>query len=123
MKLMTKKLEERFKQVGRQENSKDPMVIAKFFNPAGGQTWFATEYAPKDRLFFGYVSLFGNYCDEFGYFSLTELEEVRVPVGIEINGERKGILPVEIERDLYFEEMPLSEALKKEGLHQSSFIA
>ena len=39
MKLMTKTLEKRFAQVGSQENVKDPLVIAKFFNPAGEGTW------------------------------------------------------------------------------------
>ena len=56
MKLLTKELEKRFAQVGSQENIKDPIVIAKFFNPCGQATWLATEYNPKDKIFFGYVS-------------------------------------------------------------------
>ncbi len=74
MKLMTKALEKRFAQVGSQEDVKDPLVIAKFFYPAGRGTWYATEYDPKRRLFFGYVSIFGDHCDEWGTFSLDELE-------------------------------------------------
>ena len=35
MKLLTKELRERFNKVGRQEEIKDPLVIAKFFNPTG----------------------------------------------------------------------------------------
>jgi len=31
--MLTKKIIERFKKVGSQENEKDPLVIAKFFNP------------------------------------------------------------------------------------------
>lgn len=39
MKLMTKTLEERFAQVGSQAEEKDPLILAKFFNPCGAGTW------------------------------------------------------------------------------------
>jgi len=94
MQLLTKELLVRFAKVGRQEEISDPVVIAKFFNPTGAGTWYATEYDPKEKIFFGYVSIFGDECDEWGYFSLNELEEYcgRFGLGIErdINfGERK----------------------------------
>jgi len=101
MKLLTKELEARFKEVGSQENVKDPIVIAKFFNPTGSGTWFATEYDPENRLFFGYVSLFGDYNDEWGEFSLDELEQTTVRMGLGI------------ERDLYFDETPSSVIIKE----------
>ena len=101
MKLLTKELENRFKQIGSQETVKDPIVVAKFFNPCGSGTWFVTEFDPQTRNFFGYVSLFGGIDDEWGYFSLNELENVKLPLGLTI------------ERDLYFEEKPISEYVKK----------
>lgn len=101
MKLMTKTLLNRFAKVGSQENIKDPIIIAKYFNPAGPGTWFATEYDPKTRTFFGYVSIFGDWNDEWGYFSLDELAEFRGPFGLEI------------ERDLYFDEKPASQIIKQ----------
>ena len=101
MNLMTKKLEKRFDQVGRQEHVKDPIVIAKFFYPAGSGTWYATEYYPDERLFFGYVSIFGDHCDEWGYFSLDELKSFR------------GRFDLGIERDLYWTEIPASKAIAK----------
>ena len=101
MKLMTKTLERRFAQVGSQENVKDPLIIAKYFNPTGAGTWYAVEYDPEDRTFFGYVSIFGNWNDEWGYFSLDELESYR------------GSFGLGIERDLYFEEQPASQVIKK----------
>lgn len=104
MKLMTKKLEKRFAEVGRQEDVEDPIVVAKFFNPTGAGTWFATEYDPKQKLFFGYVSIFGDHCDEWGYFSLEQLEEY------------KGRFGLGIERDLYWTERPASEVIAKKGL-------
>ncbi len=97
MKLLTKEIEKQFKAIGYQSEVKDPVVVAKFFNPAGIGTWFATEYIPEDKLFFGYVSLFGDHNDEFGNFSLEELENWNGHSGLGI------------ERDLHFGERMLSE--------------
>ena len=99
MKLLTNELLKRFEQVGRQEDSSDPLVIAKFFNPAGAGTWYATEYDPASQEFFGYVSIFGDWNDEWGSFSLTELESYRGKFGLGI------------ERDLYFGEQRISEVV------------
>jgi hypothetical protein len=103
MKLLTKQLEERFAKVGRQEEVKDPIVIAKFFDPQGAATWFATEYDPIDRAFFGYATLFGlgSPEDEWGSFSLDELESI------------KGRFELGIERDLHCGEFPISKILPK----------
>lgn len=101
MKLMTKELKERFEMVGSQEDIKDPLVVAKYFNPTGAGTWYATEYNPKERLLFGYVSIFGDWNDEWGYFSLDELEGF------------KGQFGLGIERDLFFVEKRASRVLGK----------
>jgi hypothetical protein len=101
MRLLTKELENRFTKVGSQENSKDPIIIAKFFNPSGAGTWYATEYDAETRTFFGYASIFGDWNDEWGYFSLDELQSYR------------GRLGLGIERDLYFTEQPFSQVIKK----------
>ena len=101
MKLLTKAILKRFEKVGSQEEIKDPIIIVKYFNPAGRGTWYATEYDPTDRTFFGYVSIFGDHCDEWGRFSLAELENIKLPWGLGI------------ERDLYFGEKPISNILNK----------
>jgi hypothetical protein len=101
MKLMTKQLLKRFAQVGCQADKKDPLIIAKFFNPTGAGTWYASEYHPEYRTFYGYVSIFGDWNDEWGSFSLYELENYR------------GRFGLGIERDLYFTERPASIAIKK----------
>ena len=89
MKLMTKALEAQFAKKGSQEHSGNPLVIAKFFNPTGPGHWWATEYNPDERMFFGYVQLFYDHCDEWGYFSLDELESLRVPpFGLPIERDR-----------------------------------
>lgn len=101
MKLLTEELIKRFAAVGSQEDVKDPIVIAKFFNPAGSGTWLPTEYDPENKIFFGYVSLFGDYNDEWGSFSLEELESVQGQFGLGI------------ERDRFFTETPVSELIKE----------
>ena len=101
MKLITKSLEKRFAQIGRQEQADDPVIIAKFFNPSGAGTWYATEYDPVERVFFGYVSIFGDWNDEWGYFSLDELQSYRGKFGLGI------------ERDLYFAEQPASQVINQ----------
>lgn len=97
MQLLTKELLKRFEKVGRQEDSADPIVVAKFFNPTGAGTWYATEYDPESKEFFGYVSIFGDWNDEWGSFSLEELQNYTGKFGLGI------------ERDLYFDEKRISE--------------
>ena len=100
--LLTNELINRFAAVGSQENESDPLIIAKFFDPTGSATWFATEYNPAERVFFGYVTLFGlgSMEDEWGNFSLDELESV------------KGKMGLRIERDRHFSEKRSSEVIK-----------
>ena len=100
MRLLTKELEKRFLEVGSQENIKDPVIIAKFFNPFGAGTWYATEYDPINKMFFGYASIFGDWNDEWGYFSLEELESYRSPFS------------TGLERDLYWEEQKASTVIR-----------
>lgn len=90
MKLLTKELEKRFKEVGDQSNESNPIIIVKLFNPCGAGTWYLTEYDPETRIAFGYVT--GLCEDEWGSISIEELENVNLPFGLKI------------ERDLYFKE-------------------
>lgn len=101
MQLLTKELEAEFKRIGSQEEVSDPIVIAKFFNPTGAGTWYATEYFPEERIFFGYVSIFGDECDEWGNFSLDELESF------------KGKFGLGLEVDLNFIPGPISKVCPK----------
>lgn len=99
MRLMTKTLEKRFARIGSQENSKDPIIVAHYFNPTGAGDWYATEYNPEDRCIFGYASIFHDWNDEWGYTSLDELEAYKGPLGLGI------------ERDLYWAEKKASEVI------------
>ncbi len=101
MKLITKEFEESFTeyQLYSQEHEKDPLVIAKLFDPCGSATWYLTEYDPVQKIAFGYIT--GLQQDEWGYTSLTELESIKRPYGLTI------------EKDLYFQQKRLSECMSK----------
>ena len=64
----------RFAEMGRQEYDPDPLVLAKYFCLWGDWTWYATEFDPDSRMFFGLVDGFER---EWGYFSLDELYGLR----------------------------------------------
>ena len=99
MKLITKELEKRFAEIGDQSQVSDPIIGAKFFNPCGSATWYATEYDAENQICFGYVT--GLAFDEWGTFSIPELESIKLPFGLSI------------ERDLYFKEKRCNELIKE----------
>ena len=61
----------------------DPMPVLKLFNPLGAATWLATELAEDGDTLSGLADL-GFGCPELGYFSLSEIAELRLPFGLRI---------------------------------------
>lgn len=95
MKLLTKAIEKRFAKVGSQDGKGEKAtIICKFFDCCSQWTWYATEYNPETRTFFGLVQGFEK---EWGYFSLDELQTTKNRLG----------LPME--RDLHFREIKACE--------------
>jgi hypothetical protein len=92
MQLLTDELRKQLPPLGATEKDEDPSAIVKFFLASGNWTWWATEFDGVDT-FFGAVN---GEVFEIGYFSLSELQEIRGPFGLSI------------ERDLYFKPTPLS---------------
>ena len=72
----------------------DAVAQVKCFTPDSNWTWWAIEYDPANKVFFGLVEGFER---ELGYFSLEELERVRGPEGLPI------------ERDLHWRPKALKE--------------
>ena len=93
---MTNELREKLPPLYSQEHEEDPLVICKFFTPDSNWTWYVLEFDGED-LFFGWVVGFEK---ELGYFSLSELEQARGPLGFSI------------ERDIHFRSARLSEVKK-----------
>lgn len=83
------------------ENAVFPVKFFGILN-AGSWTWYAKEYDPETRTFFGYVT--SGLCPEgeYGYFSLDELESLTA---------MGGKLPL-VERDKFWEPKPLAKALR-----------
>ena len=104
MKLITKTLEERFEKIGCQSQSADPIIVAKFFDPCGPATGYATEYDAENKIAFGYVT--GLAFDGWGTCGITELESIKRPFGLGI------------ERDLYFKEQRFKEIIKEQDLER-----
>ena len=95
MQLLTKEIAIRLPPLGSQDGlGYDATAHLKLFTPDSSWTWYATEYDPADRMFFGLVL---GMEQELGYFSLDDLEAARGPLGLPI------------ERDLHFEAKPLRE--------------
>ena len=63
-------------------NERDPFPVVKLFTPDAGATWLITEADPDDldRLF-GLADL-GLGFPELGYFSLSEIKEIRGRLGL-----------------------------------------
>ncbi|MET0309273.1 MAG: DUF2958 domain-containing protein [Sphingomonas sp.] len=74
-------------QAGSDAGDKRPLV--KLFHPMGAATWLASELDEDGDTLFGLADL-GFGCPELGYFSLAEIESLRLPFGLRI------------ERDLHF---------------------
>ena len=103
MKLLPKEIREQLPPLYSQDGKGGKAVVyVKYFTPTSSWTWLATEGEPLldesgkevDFKFFGLV--YGHE-REFGYFLLSELEEVRGPMGLPI------------ERDLHFKPKMLEE--------------
>lgn len=101
MKLLTKELRKKLPlfHASDDKEPEDVQIIVKFFHPYSDWTWYATEGEQEgdDFVFYGYVR---GIEDEFGHFSLSELE------GVKIRG-------IGIERDKYFGKHTLAEVMAK----------
>ena len=53
----------------------EKVVRAKFFDAWGSGTWYGVEYDKETGNFFGYTT--GLQVDEWGYFNIHEMAEVK----------------------------------------------
>jgi hypothetical protein len=63
----------------------DVPVVAHYFQ--GGHDWWVTEYDPENNHVFGLAQLAGHGPGEWGYSSLTEIEQLRGQFGLPIERE------------------------------------
>ncbi len=103
MQLLTAELHSQLPRLYTQKKNKDPTVHLKIFCPWSNWTWFVTEGSVLiagqfEFLFFGYVI---GHEEEWGYFALSEMEEMRGPGGLTL------------ERDLHFRPGPFSQVIQQ----------
>ena len=104
MKLLTQAIKRKLPKIYATESIplEEKPIICKFFNPIGSESWYVIEGEEKedDLIFFGLVDL---HEQEFGYFSLNELESTTLPLGMKI------------ERDIYFEDYKVKDVFSQGG--------
>jgi hypothetical protein len=95
MKLITKELANKIPKLYETESLSihDKMAVVKLFTPNSGWTWYIIEFDGEDTCF-GFVE---GADREYGYFNLSELEELKSPH--------------QVERDKYFEPTPISKVI------------
>ena len=95
MDLMTKEISDKAQAQYLSGSDMEQMVVARFFDPQGGWTWFLMNQDPEDPDYlWGIVDGFEV---EVGSFSLSELQSF------------KGSFGIGIERDLYFTPLPAKD--------------
>jgi hypothetical protein len=101
MKLLPKEIREQLPPLYSQDGKGGKAVVyVKYF--LGSWTWWATEGTPilddaQNEIDFQFFGLVEGFEKELGYFNLSELEQVRGPLGLPI------------ERDLHFQPKTLGE--------------
>jgi len=76
-------------------------VVVKLFNPAGIGTWWLSELNPDENVAFGYALLDDPLFAELGYVDIAELQNLKLPLGLGI------------ERDRYFNSMPMDKVIEQ----------
>ena len=103
MKLLTQEIRRKLPPLYSQdEKGGNAVAHLKLFTPDSNWSWFLTEGSPVtdeagNEIDFQFFGLIDGQCKELGYVNLSELENVRGPLGLPI------------ERDLYWKPKTLTE--------------
>lgn len=92
-------------------------IVAHYFQ--GGHDWWVTEYDPQRNEVFGFAQLAGHGRGEWGYSSLTEIEQLRGQFGLPIEREldfKPGTLAKECIPQYIAEEAERQEAAQAQLL-------
>ena len=105
MQLLTKEILNKTPDISDGETKpKQVKITAKFFDPTGSFTWYLTEIDKSNNdTCFGFVT--SEFCPdgELGYFTISELEEIKGPFGLGI------------ERDKFWTNKTLKEVMDSVG--------
>jgi hypothetical protein len=79
------------------------LAYAHYF--VGSADWYVLEYDPQNDICFGYARIIKG-CGEYGYFSMKELESLRVKTPISIGGITTSYNSL-VEFDKYWHPSPI----------------
>jgi hypothetical protein len=91
MELLTPEIRSQLPPLYAQDGNPNAIAYVKFFTPDSNWTWYASEFDGED-IFFGLIQ---GFEEELGYFSFSELQSAKGPLGLPI------------ERDLHFQPTPI----------------
>ena len=106
----------------QEDKGGDALALYHLF--IGSADWYVTEGSREGDTvtLFGLVNMGGTV--EMGYFSLAEMESIKVPVPVHIEGDENGGGKMEIfayiEKDLYFQPTELKNL---KGEHVREWLA
>lgn len=93
------------------QDNKGGDALALYHLFIGSADWYVTEGSREGDgvTLFGLVNMGGNV--EMGYFSLAEMESIKVPINVEIDGDGQGETEffAYIEKDRYFKPTKLKD--------------
>ena len=92
----------RFRELGCQCDSEDPIAVVRYFAPVGSATWFATEYNESTGVFYGIYS--DNNTESYTMWDVAFIKKTKLPMWLRI------------ERDKWFKETNVSKISKR--LHE-----
>jgi hypothetical protein len=82
MELLTQELIKKIPTLyGQDGKGSNALAYVKLFTPDSNFTWYITELDPEEGLCFGLIDGFEK---ELGYFSLNEIEQIKGPMGLEV---------------------------------------
>lgn len=95
----------------QEELGENALSFAHYFLPGSGADWYITEYNPAEDIAFGWAEIIPG-CGEWGYVSISELEQLSVPLVIDLGGEKlKSKYELKVELDLHWNVRPMREVL------------
>jgi|TARA_R100001530_G_scaffold26363_5_gene21210 hypothetical protein len=86
MKLLTKEIKTKAKkQYNKSSDLESQKVVAKFFDPMGSWTWYLMNLGDDEDYAWGIVK---GHEVEMGSFLISELESIRLPLGMRIERDK-----------------------------------
>lgn len=83
------------------ESGEDSLAVVKLFFPVGSAAWWISEYDRENDTAYGYVCLDDPGSAEYGYISISELEDMTV-MGMKVQRDHDFIptLLSDIEKEI-----------------------